>query len=178
MTTSVQEWSFLNHWSKNASTSGQNKAISECASTPKWDNYLATTGGKYWTLVCVEIVLPQSKQFYTLRKTKKTCLYFWVNPFSESSPSPRHVGVWVRVFLRAEITYTFLWFNSQKANTKCFHRRRLYLNVSFWRGSLFLLIPPITTESPVQLLRLTTKLLGNIAIKINGNTSTSNVVLF
>ena len=46
-----------------------------------------------------------------------------VNPFSESSPSPGHVRVRVRVFLSAEIIYTFLWFNIQKANTKCFHRR-------------------------------------------------------
>ena len=64
--------------------------------------------------------------------------YERVNPFSESSPSPSHVRVRVRVFLSAEIIYTFLWFNIQKANAKCFHRRRLYLNVSCWRGSLFL----------------------------------------
>ena len=87
-------------------------------------------------------------------------LSLWVNPFSESSPSPSHVRVRVRVFLSAEIIYTFLWFNIQKANTKCFHRRRLYLNVSFWRGSLFLLIPPITTESPVQLLQPDYQALG------------------
>ena len=102
----------------------------------------------------------QLKLFFDPSLNWKASYVNWVNPFSESSPSPSHVRVRVRVFLSAEIIYTFLWFNIKKANTKCFHRSRLYLNVSFWRGSLFLLIPPITTESPVQLLQPDYQALG------------------